>query len=239
MELRNKTAIVTGAGRGIGRETALRLAQEGCNVVLVSRTESELIEVVREIRERKGEAIAVVADLAKKKSINLIIEKTLQKYNSLEILINNAGVHIVSPFFEITEEEWDTNMNINLKAVFLLSQAALKIMKEKREGYIINISSTAALEVPARAAAYGISKLGVKGLSQALYETAKEYGVKVSVIYPGMTDTKLLREINLPVDPSFWMQPVDITECIIFLLKQSNRVVIKEVVPWAARHDKI
>jgi 3-oxoacyl-[acyl-carrier protein] reductase len=154
----------------------------------------------------------------------------MEKYNSLEILINNAGVHFASPFLETTEEEWDASMEIHLKAVFLLNQAVLKVMKEKKQGYIINISSTAALEVPSRASAYGISKLGVKGLTHALYETGKEYGVKVSVIYPGMTDTKMLRDINLPVDPSCWMLPEDIAGCVLFLLKQSDRIIIKELI---------
>jgi NAD(P)-dependent dehydrogenase (short-subunit alcohol dehydrogenase family) len=93
--------------------------------------------------------------------------------------------------------------------------------------------------VPSRAAAYGISKLGVSGLSQALYELGKEYGVKVSAIYPGMTDTQMLRDIKLPVDPSLWMLPEDITGCVLFLLKQSGRVAVKEIVPWAARYDKV
>jgi len=239
MDLKGTTAIVTGAGRGIGKEIALHLAKESCKVVLVSRTESELREVEKMIKNRGGDAFVVVADISKKKDIDRILKLTIEKYKSLEILINNAGVHIVSPILEVTEAEFDININVNLKATFFLSQAALKIMKEKRQGYIINISSTAALEVPARAAAYGISKLGVKGLTQALYEIGKEYGVKVSVIYPGMTDTKMLREINLPVDPSCWMLPEDIAGCVLFLLKQSDRVAVKEIVPWAARHDKI
>jgi 3-oxoacyl-[acyl-carrier protein] reductase len=239
MDLQGKTAIVTGAGRGIGRKIAMMIADEGCNVILVSRTEKELREVERTIRDKGGEAFHISADISNRKDIETIIEQALKKYNSLEILINNAGVHFASPFLETTEEEWDANMAINLKAVFLLSQAALKVMKEKKQGYILNISSTAALEVPSRASAYGISKLGVKGLTQALYETGKKYGVKVSVIYPGMTDTKMLRDINLPVDPSCWMLPEDIADCVLFLLKQSDRIVIKELITWASRHDKI
>lgn len=239
MELKGKTAVITGAGRGIGRETALALAGEGCRVVLVSRTGAELRDVERAIKHEGGDALVVVADISKKKDIDLIVDRTLKHYNALDILINNAGVHIASPFLEVTEKEWDTNMNINLKGMFFLSQAALKVMKERRQGYIINISSTAALEVPARATTYGISKLGVKGLTNALWEEGKEYGVKASVIYPGMTDTKMLREINLPVDPSCWMLPEDIAGCILFLLKQSDRIIIKELVPWAARHDEI
>lgn len=104
---------------------------------------------------------------------------------------------------------------------------------------VINISSTAALQVPGALTSYGTSKVGLIGLSQALYETAKEYGVKVSVIYPGMTDTEMLRDFNPPVDPNRWMLPEDIVGCILFLLKQSDRVVVRDIVPWAARHDKI
>jgi len=239
MDLQGKTAIVTGSGRGIGRRTAITLAGEGCNVVLVSRTQKEVQEVEKTIRNEGGEAFHLAADISKKKDIERVLNQTLKKYDSLEILVNNAGVHFASPFLETTEEEWEANMSVNLKAVFLLSQAALRVMKDGGLGYIINISSTAALEVPARASAYGISKLGVKGLTQALYETGKECGVKVSVIYPGMTDTKLLRDINLPVDPGCWMLPEDIAGCVLFLLKQSDRIVIRELIAWAARHDKI
>ncbi len=239
MELKGKTAIVTGSGRGIGRDTAIALAKEGCNVVLVSRTEKELEKVEKTIKEKGGEAIYIVADISKKEDIDRIINRTMKKYKSLEILINNAGVHFASPFLEVTEEEWDQNMDINLKAMFFLSQAALRIMIERGQGYIINFSSTAGIFVPPRATAYGISKLGVKGLSDAMYEVGKEHGVKVSVIYPGMTDTEMLRSINLPVDPSLWMLPEDIVGCILFLLKQSERTVVKEIVPWAARHDQV
>ena len=200
-------------------------------MVLVSRTEKELQEVEEEITAAGGKGCAVVADVTKRQDIDRIIKTAIMTYDSLEILINNAGTHVASPFFEMDENEWNENMNINLKATLFLNQAALKIMKENRQGYIINVSSTAALQVPARAVAYGISKLGVVGLTQALYEMGKEFGVKVSFIYPGMTDTQMLRSINLPVDPSDWMLPEDITNCILFILKQSDRVVVKEIVP--------
>lgn len=239
MDLKGKTAIITGAGRGIGRDTVLILAQEGCKVALVSRTEKELEDVKREVEQKGGVALAITMDISKKQNIDRVIELTLKEFNTIDILINNAGVHTASPFLEVSEKEWDEVMNINLKAMFFLSQAVLQIMERKREGYIINISSTAALQVPARVSVYGISKLGVQGLSQALYEEAKKYGVKVSVIYPGMTDTKMLREIDLPVDPSDWMLPEDISGCILFLLKQSDRIAVKEIIPWAARHDEI
>ena len=87
--------------------------------------------------------------------------------------------------------------------------------------------------------AYGTSKAAVIGISQALYKEAKEYGVKVSTVYPGMTDTEMLRSLKVPVSPEKWMLPEDISNCVLFLLKQSKRVVIKDIIPWAFRHDKI
>ena len=241
MNLKDKIAIITGSGRGIGKDTGLALAKEGCKVVLVSvsRTVGELEKTKKEIIDSGGNAIFIVADLTKKEDIEKIIKRTLTEYRRIDILINNAAVLFSSPFHEITEEQWDTTMNTNLKAVFFLSQKVLEIMKNQKSGYIINVSSTAALYVAPSNAVYGISKLGLVGLSQAMYEIGKEYGVKVSTIYPGMTDTKMLRDLNISVSPEKWMAPEDIAGCILFLLKQSSRIVIKELIPWAARYDKI
>jgi 3-oxoacyl-[acyl-carrier protein] reductase len=239
MELGGKTAIVTGAGRGIGRDISLRLAKEGCNLALVSRTGKQLEKVKEEIECINSKAIIFPGDISEKGSISKIIEETMEHFNSIDILINNAAVLFPSDFMEITEEEWDKTMNINLKSAFLLSQIILKIMVKRKSGYIINISSTAALEVPPGIAAYGISKLAMVGLTQAMYEVGKDFGVKVSAIYPGMTDTEMLRGFSPPVDPEKWMRPEDISDCVIFLLKQSDRMVIKDIIPWARRHDKI
>ncbi len=239
MELKGKVAIVTGAGRGIGRAIAESLASNGCNVVLAARTESQLKESERRIVSSGGKAVGIAVDISMKSGIEKLIDTAKREFGTVDILINNAAVLYNTGFLDVTEAEWDQVMNINLKAVFMLSQAALRIMKEKRAGYIINISSTAALQVPAGLTTYGTSKKAIVGLSEALYETAKEFGVKVSVLYPGMTDTEMLRGFNPPVEPNRWMLPEDIVGCILFLLGQSDRVVVRDIVPWAARYDKI
>ncbi len=146
-------------------------------------------------------AIPVAADLSHKNEIGKIVSRSMEHFQKIDILINNAAVLFSSPFTKISEEQWDLTMDVNLKAAFLLSQKVLEIMEKQKSGYIINISSTAAFCVPPGIAAYGISKLGMAGLTQALYETAKKSGVKVSIIYPGMTDTQMLRGFNPPVDP--------------------------------------
>lgn len=239
MDLDKKVALVTGAGRGIGKDIAISLAKEGCSLVLVSRTEKQLSKAKKEIEDSGGRAEYFAADISEKGSIEKIIKSTLDVFSGIDILINNAAILFSSDFLDISEKDWDTTMAINLKASFLLSQAVMKHMKEKKSGYIINVSSTAALEVPPGIAAYGISKLAMVGLSQALYEYGKDFGVKVSTIYPGMTDTEMLRGFGPPVDPKKWMLPEDIAGCILFLLKQSERVVVKDIIPWASKHDKI
>lgn len=179
MELKGKTVIVTGAGRGLGKDISLRLAEQGCNLVLVARTEEQLEKVKGEIKGINRKAIIFPVDISEKGTIQRILEETINHFSSIDILINNAAVLYPSDFFDITEEQWDKTMNINLRATFLLSQKILKILVKQRSGYIINISSTAALEVPPGIAAYGISKLAMVGLTQAMYEVGKDFGVKL------------------------------------------------------------
>jgi len=240
MDLIKKTAIVTGAGRGIGKAIAIDLAKEGCNITLVSRTKNELEKVAKEIEVCGSKALIQNFDLRKFPNIDIIINETLKHFGTIDILINNAAVLYQSDFLETTEDEWDKTMDINLKATWMLGQKAMKTMIKQMSGYIINIASVGALEIPTSLAAYGISKVGVVGLNEVLYEVGKQYGVKVSVVYPGMTDTEMLREGVKPnVDPKKWMSPEDISNCILFLLKQSDRVVVKSIIAWARQWDKV
>jgi len=239
MELENSVAIITGGGRGIGRATAIALAQEKCKLVLCSRNQEELNEVATDCEKWGTEVLPLRVDLSDASNVDHLVEKTLERFGKIDVLINNAGIIVPRSFIEISLEEWDETMDINLRSVFYLSQLVLKNMIPLQSGYIINISSTVALGVPPHLAAYGASKTGVVGLNQALYETAKEYGIKVSCIYPGITDTKMVRGLHPPTRPEQWMLPEDITDCILFLLKTNSRMVIKDLVPWSTGYDKI
>ena len=239
MELKGRVAVVTGASRGIGRAIAETLAAKGCSVVLAARSGPELEAACTAIRAAGGTAAPVVVDLAKPGAPRWVIDQAVAAFGTIDILVNNAAVLHTTPYLSVTEEEWDAVMALNVKAPFLLSQAALRIMMAKRSGYIVNISSTAALEVPRHLTTYGTSKKALIGLSEALYETAKEGGVKVSVLYPGMTDTEMLRSAGVAVPEEHWMKTEDIAGCILFLLEQSERVVVRDLVPWASRHDQI
>jgi gluconate 5-dehydrogenase len=239
MDLHKSVAVVTGAGRGIGCATAFALAEQGCRVVLVARTREQIEEAVHTLAGNGHEALGLTTDLGAPGAPESVIRSAVERFGRLDVLINNAAVLFRSEYLDVTEAEWDQVMAVNLKAPFFLCQAALRVMGSQGGGYIINISSTAALMVPPAITTYGISKVGLVGLSQALYETAKSVGVKVSVVYPGMTDTEMLRGFNPPVAPEKWMSTLDIVDCILFLLTQSDRVVIRDLVPWASRHDKI
>lgn len=238
MELKGKTAIVSGASRGIGREIALALAKVGCNLTVCARSLDKLTELKREAEAYGVRCEAIVADLRSMEDIRRVIE-TAAVFGSVDILINNAGVIVNDGILGVTEADWDMTMDTNLKAQFFLAQGALVHMRERGEGYIINISSTVALGAKPGVTSYSISKYGVTGMSEALYQEAKRYGVKVSTIYPGVTDTEMLCGQDMPCGPEQWMLPSDIADCALFLLKTSSRMVVRDIVPWATGYDQI
>ncbi|MDO8686024.1 MAG: SDR family oxidoreductase, partial [Clostridiales bacterium] len=207
-----------------------------------SRSRNEIDEVVQEVEALGSGVLGLPFDLTVLENVNRLVDMTMQKFGSMDILVNNAGILVQKPFFEITPEDLDISLGINLRSMFILSQKVFKIMKEKRNGYVINISSNVALdvEVPkdiaATLSAYGISKCGVIGLSQSLCHEAQKYGVKISTIYPGVTDTKMVRDANGSENAHKWMLPEDIAECILFLLKSSDRMIIKDLVPLAFKN---
>lgn len=232
MELDNQVAIVTGGGRGIGRQTAIDLAKEGCKVVIASRSIEELEETAATIGRLGGEAFAYAGDLARPEVAEGLMQAAIERFGSPSVVINNAGILHITPFDQVTLEEWDRVMDINLRSVFILSRLALKEMMKHRRGYIINISSTAALDVSAVHTSYGSSKAGVAGLTQSLRAAAAPYGIKVSSVYPGITDTRMVREFHAHErGDAVWMEPRDIADCILFLLKTGDRCLVKDIIP--------
>nr|WP_239565714.1 SDR family oxidoreductase [Paenibacillus sacheonensis] len=237
--MHGKVAVITGGGRGIGRQIALDLAASGCRTVVAARSEAELDEVAAAIARTGGQALTVCADLSEAAAVDRLADEAIREFGAIDILINNAGIIIPKPLLETTDEEWYETFAINVDALFKLSKRALADMKRRRAGYIVNLSSTVALGVPAHLAAYGASKCAVAGLSEALYETGKEFGVKVSTVYPGITDTRMVRDIGVASAPADWMLPEDISNCVLFLLRTSERCVVRELVPWSTGYDKI
>lgn len=240
MELKNKTAIITGASRGIGKGIALALAKEGCHILAAARDEQRLDGLKAQTQAFGVRCETAAVDLRRMSDIQKLLSTAEKSFGTIDILINNAGVIYSDGITGVTEEQWDETMVVNLKAQFFLAQGALACMKNNTDGgYIINISSTVALGAKPGVTSYSVSKYGVMGMSEALYQEAKSFGVKVSTIYPGVTDTEMLRSQDMPCGPSQWMLPEDIADCALFLLKTSSRMVIKDIVPWSTGYDQI
>jgi 3-oxoacyl-[acyl-carrier protein] reductase len=139
-DLKGKTAIITGARRGMGKSHALKLAEAGCNVVVSDISEEDCQKVVKEI---KGEALAVKCDVSKKADVENLVRKTVEKFGKIDSLVNNAGIAAFKPFMEMTEEDWDKTIDINLKGYFLCAKACAKEMAKRKKGVIVNIASIA------------------------------------------------------------------------------------------------
>jgi len=215
--LQGKIALVTGAGRGIGRAVALMLAQSGCHVILSARTVEQLQTVEREIKDHNGAAFALPADLTDDAAVQKLATESRRVFGAVDILINNAGWGKRAPVVKARAEDWDQTFRLNLRAPMLLARELLPDMIAKGEGAVINIGSVSGKAGEANGAAYAASKFGLIGFTQSLYEEVREYGIKVSVILPGFVDTPLIPP-NRHLDRSNMIQPSDIAQTVYYVL---------------------
>ncbi|MBI2633977.1 MAG: SDR family oxidoreductase [Parcubacteria group bacterium] len=194
--LQNKVALVTGARRGMGKTHALALASQGAKVVVTDIDENECQVVVEEIQSRGGEALCFKMNVTSKNEIDEVIGETVKKLGRLDILVNNAGIFEPKPALEITEEEWERTLAINLKGQFLSAQRAAREMAKNKWGRIINIASIASGGVGVgfpTASHYSASKGGIIGMSETLAIEWASLGINVNVIAPGAIDTPMVQ----------------------------------------------
>ncbi|MGH7794473.1 MAG: SDR family oxidoreductase [Candidatus Binatia bacterium] len=217
MRLDGKVAVVTGAGRGIGRAVALSLAKSGCRVVLSARTSAQLEEVQREIEHGGGVAATVPADLTRDEAIDKLAAESRRAYGAVDILINNAGWGKRSPVVKINVADLDQTVRLNLRAPILLAKLLLPDMIAKNEGAVINIGSVSGKTGEANGAAYSATKFGLIGFTQSLYEEVRELGIKVAVIVPGFVDTPLIPP-NRQLDRSKMIQADDVAQTVHYVL---------------------
>jgi len=192
-DVTGRKALVTGAGRGIGRVLALALAEAGCDVSILEIDIKSAESTAKEIRQLGRKSIAIQADVTKKDQVDKAFAETVKELGRLDICVNNAGISIQKPAEEMPEEDWDKVVDINLKGVFLCSQAAARIMIPQGHGSIINIASMSgiAVNVPQKQAVYNTSKAGVAMLSKSLAVEWAQYGIRVNSISPGYTKTEM------------------------------------------------
>lgn len=223
MLLTGMTAIITGAGRGIGRGIALAFAGAGCRVALLARSRDELDESARLVAERGGGASVHVCDVADPEQVRLSVDAVLEHFGHVDILVNNAGYASFKPFLQTPLDEWRRTLDVNLTGPYLMIQAVLPSMIVRRSGRIINVSSVAGLKPIHRQSAYCASKYGLNGLTLVLAMELREYGIAVHSICPGGVATRLSEE-NMPErDKSDWMTPEDVAHAALYLATLSPR----------------
>jgi 3-oxoacyl-[acyl-carrier protein] reductase len=216
--LKDKIVLVTGASRGIGKAISIAIAQSGAEVILVARDEEKLKQVKEEINHFKRKAVVIKADFSKENEVIQLFEQIKKKYQRLDVLINNAGIASFGNTEDFPIEEFDKIMNVNIRSVFIACQKAIKLMKEKNNGYIINISSVVGFKGYNEQCAYGISKHGIMGLTKSLAVELQEQNIRVSAILPGGVYTDMVADARPDLDPSVLIDPKEIAHTILYLL---------------------
>ncbi len=198
------TAIVTGGGRGIGLETAILLAKRGVNVVVCSRTQSEINDTVKAIKKIHPGVLGIKCDVSVSSQVDSLVKKTVDKFGGVDMLVNNAGIIIVKKLADTSEKEWDETLNSNLKSAFLCSRAVLPYMAGKNFGAIINVSSIAGKTGFDSLSAYCASKFGMMGLTESLGWEVAGHQIRVMAICPGEVATKMQE-----TDPKYYRENKD------------------------------
>lgn len=233
-DLKNKNAIITGAGKGIGKAIALALAKEGVNVILVARTKDEIESVAIKARSLRVKALAITADVADINSVNSAVEKALAEFGTIDILVNNAGIATFGKFLELEPTDWERIIQVNLMGTYYVTRAVLPNMIERQTGDIINISSTAGLSGNALTSAYSASKFAVLGLTDSLMQEVRKHNIRVTALTPSTVATDMAKELKLTDgNPDTVMQAEDMAELIIAQLKLNRRVFIKNSSIWS------
>lgn len=224
-----KTALVTGASRGIGRQTALGLAAAGFRVGLLSRTASDLTQLAGEIRSRGGEAWDLSGDLDDYAVVEGLIGTLAQAWGRLDVLVNNAGVGGFKSLEEFSPQDWDWMMNTNARGTFFTVKAALPLLKSTPGALIITVESDVARRGFDSGSLYCASKYAQEGFTQSLRKEVRKHGIRVSAVYPGLTDTSFGQTQAGAEHKKDWLKPEDVARTVVFIAQSPEYVVIDEI----------
>jgi len=232
--LQGKVALVTGAGKGIGKALAIALASEGVHVGLMARTAADLQEVAAEVEAFGVKASFAAADVSDINSVNNAVASIQQQLGNIDILINNAGTAAFGKFLELAPEDWTRQIHVNLFGVYYTTRAVLPQMIERKTGDIINVSSTAGLKGAPVTSAYSASKFAVLGLTDSLMQEVRKHNIRVTALTPSTVVTELAKSANLiNNNEERVMHPEDFAELVIAQLKLNRRVFVKDASIWS------
>lgn len=239
-QLTEQVALVTGAGRGIGRSIALALAGEGARVALVARTEAQLHAVQAEIEARGGQALSLPADVSDEAAVQALVRAAVQKFGRLDIVVNNAAIGVFGPLAKTRADDWDRVMAVNVRGPFLLCREAIPYLKQQPRSFIINMNSVVGVKGYVNQALYGASKHALLGLTKVLAKEVQADGIRVHAICPGGVDTEFIGDARPDLDRSLLMQADEIADTVLFLVTRRGNAVIDEIhlhraasTPWA------
>jgi len=228
--LRGRTALVTGAGRGIGRAVASALAREGVTVALTARTEAQLQETAGRIRRDGGTAHTITADLTDDGDLLAMTERAETLLGGLDILVQNAGGGPPHGDFERSPiAVWDATLRLNLRMPMLLTHRLLPALRRGTEPAIVFVASIAGMAGAGGAAAYSAAKFGVRGFAQSLFDEIRETGIRVAVISPGFVDTTLVPP-NRRIDRAKMLRPEDVADAVLFAIRTASTAACAEIV---------
>jgi NADP-dependent 3-hydroxy acid dehydrogenase YdfG len=224
--MENQVAVVTGAGRGIGRAVAVELGRLGMRVVVTSRTRADLDETAAEIRD----VDVVAADIRSREDVEGVFARAHDRFGPVDVLVNAAGVYHYGPLVDARDSDYDAVMDTNMRGIFFACRAVLPSMTQRRKGHIVNVASIAGKVGSAQRALYCASKFGVVGFSQSLAEEVRVSRVRVSVICPGSTNTGFSEKETRGKSIEKMLQPQDVAHAVRMLVGQERQSFISEIV---------
>ncbi|MCG7318340.1 3-ketoacyl-ACP reductase [Brevibacillus laterosporus] len=234
MDFQGKKALLTGAGKGIGRAIAIALAKEGTHLGLVARTESDLKELATELAKTYGITVSIAtADISKRSDVEAAYAKIKAELGSIDILINNAGTATFGAVTDMSPEEWERIVSVNLFGTYYMTYAALPDMIAQNSGNIINVASTAGERGFATGSAYCASKFAVMGFTESVLQEVRKHNIRVTALTPSTVNTELAVNAGLKIGADdHMMQPEDVAELALATLRLPERVFIKTSGIW-------
>ncbi|MFL5728043.1 MAG: SDR family oxidoreductase [Cytophagaceae bacterium] len=227
--VKDKIVLITGGGQGLGAAISKTLAADGATVIPVDIKPHGIEKVVGEIRDAGGKAYSYIMDVSSPENVETIIQNIVDDHGKLDVVINNAGIDYTKPIEELSHDEWNRVIQVNLTGPFNVSKSAYRHLSNNGKGHIVNITSTAAKRAWANASVYHASKWGLLGFSHALHVEARKNNIKVTALVAGGMQTPFILERFPDVDPGLLQDPKNVADTVKYILSQPDATVIPEI----------